>query len=154
MVGRQGAVEGPVLRSNQTGEGGMEEGKLFVHFAPAWRMCRAIRRMLRGVGFNFITVKQTQARAIIQSLIKPDLQAPADSRNLSKSRKYNGQPSFVKGEILTSDGICQAGLPPPTGRDDVSALANRTCFGHEPQTHARERGAHKKGNATRAWRQG
>ena len=64
------------VRSDQTGEGGTEEGKLFVHFAPAWRMCRAIRRMLRGVGFNFITVKQSQARAIFQNMlqseIKPD----------------------------------------------------------------------------------
>ena len=67
----------------------MEEGKLFVHFAPAWRMCRAIRRMLRGAGFNFITGKQSQARAIIQnmldSVIKLNWPPQADSRNLFKS---------------------------------------------------------------------
>ena len=66
----------------------MEEGKLFVHFAPAWRMCRAIRRMLRGVGYNFITVKLSQARAIVQNMldsaIKPGLPPQAESRNLSK----------------------------------------------------------------------
>ena len=77
------------VRSNQTGEGGTEEGKLFVHFAPAWRMCRAIRRMLRGVGYNFITVKLSQARAIVQNMldsaIKPGLPPQAESRNLSKS---------------------------------------------------------------------
>ena len=124
---------GPTKRGR---EGGTEEGKLFVHFAPAWRMCRAIRRMLRGVGFNFITVKQTLARAIIQSLIKPDLQAPA-----CRFTKPIQVPKIQWSTITRQGGDSHerwhlSSGPPPTGRADVSALANRTCFGHEPQTRA------------------
>ena len=125
---------GPTKRGREGGT--EEEGKLFVHFAPAWRMCRAIRRMLRGVGFNFITVKQTLARAIIQSLIKPDLQAIA-----CRFTKPIQVPKIQWSTIIRQGGDSHerwhlSSGPPPTGRADVSALANRTCFGHEPQTRA------------------
>ena len=136
MVGRQGAVEGPVLRSNQTGEGGRHGGGKTVR-----TLCPCLADVPRD-SQNVTRCRvqfhngQTNSGSRYQSLIKPDLQAPA-----CRFTKPIQVPKIQWSTIIRQGGDSHerwhlSSGPPPTGRDDASALANRTCFGHEPQTRA------------------